>query len=295
MSNGTNGNGHAHQHLSHPVILTIAGFDPSAGAGVAADLKTIAAHHARGIAAITALTVQNTKEVKRVEPVSSKLLSETLDALMEDIHPAAIKIGMLGSVDNVRAVVAFLEKLPDVPVVLDPVLRATSGAAMLSEKAWKELRAHLLGRVTVVTPNIEEAAALAGFPVTNVAEMQHAAAELVAAGAKNAIVTGGHLDKPADVLFDGTTHTVLPGEKIKSPNTHGTGCAFSTAVAVELAMGRSVMESAVLAKAYVAQAIERGFAVGAGAGQPHHLYRLEMQMAPRAGGSEPHHMDAGHR
>src|SRR6266436_1872655 len=148
MSNGTNG------HHQHPVVLTIAGFDPSCGAGIAADLKTIAAHNGRGIAAITALTVQNTQGVKRVEAMSSKLLAETLDALMENIRPAAIKIGMLGSVDNVRAVVAFLEKLPEAPVVLDPVWRATSGAAMLSEKAWKELRAHLLGKVTVITPNL---------------------------------------------------------------------------------------------------------------------------------------------
>src|SRR5258706_15137140 len=164
MSNGTNGH--------RTVVLAIAGFDPSAGAGVAADLKTIAAHNCCGIAAITAMTVQNTQGVRRVDPVSSKLLAETLDALVEDIRPAAIKIGMLGSVENVKAVVAFLEKMPETPVVLDPVLHATLPAThdtpMLSEKAWKELRAHLLGRVTVVTPNLEEAAALAGFPVTNV-------------------------------------------------------------------------------------------------------------------------------
>jgi hydroxymethylpyrimidine/phosphomethylpyrimidine kinase len=287
MANEVNGH--------HPTVLTIAGFDPLAGAGVAADLKTIAAHNGRGVAAITALTVQNTQGVKRIEAVSSKLLAETLDTLAEDIRPAAIKIGMLGSVENVRAVVAFLEKMTDVPVVLDPVWRATSGAPMIGEKAWKELRAHLLGRVTVVTPNLEEAAALAGFPVTNVEEMKRAAAELVGAGAKNAIVTGGHLDRPVDVLYDGTEHTMLPGEKIKNGNTHGTGCAFSSAVAVNLALGHTVVEAAVLAKAYVFKAIEHGYAVGAGMGQPNHLYRLEIPVLARAGGSEPHHMDAGHR
>src|SRR5258708_23880723 len=223
MSNGTNGH--------RTVVLAIAGFDPSAGAGVAADLKTIAAHNCCGIAAITAMTVQNTQGVKRVDPVSSKLLAETLDTLLEDIRPAAIKIGMLGSVENVRAVVAFLEKLPDTPVVLDPVLHATSGAAMLSEKAWKELRVHLLGRVTVVTPNLEEAAALAGFAVANLDDMKRAAVELVSAGAKNVIITGGHLDRPVDVLFDGTEHTELPGERINNGNTHGSGCAFSNPLA----------------------------------------------------------------
>ncbi len=283
----------------HAIVLAIAGFDPSGGAGVAADLKTIAAHNGRGVAAITALTVQNTQGVKRIDAVSGKLLAETLDALTEDIRLAAVKIGMLGSVENVRVVVAFLEKLSEkmgpVPVVLDPVMNATSGTPMIGEKGWKELRAHLLKRVTVVTPNLEEAAALVGFPVTNVDEMKRAAAELVAIGAKNAIVTGGHLDRPVDVLFDGTNHMELPGEKIKNGNTHGTGCAFSTTVAVKLAQGHSVVESAVLAKAYVFKAIEHGYSVGAGVGQPNHLYRLEVQAPARAGGSEPHHMDAGHR
>jgi hydroxymethylpyrimidine/phosphomethylpyrimidine kinase len=290
MSNGASG---ASSH--HPIVLAIAGFDPSAGAGIAADLKTIAAHNVNGIAAITALTVQNTQGVRRVEPVGSKLLAETLEALAEDIPISAVKIGMLGSVENLRVVVAFLEKRPDIPVVLDPVWHATSGAALLSEKAWKELRAHLLGRVTVVTPNLEEAAALAGFPVTNVEEMKRAASELVAAGAKNAIVTGGHLEKPVDVLFDGVEHTLLSGDRFKNGNTHGTGCAFSTAVAVNLALGHPVAQSAVLAKAYISKAIEHGFALGKGAGQPNHLYRLDLPTVPRAGGSEPHHMDAGHR
>ncbi len=290
MSNGANGaNG------NHPVVLAIAGFDPSAGAGVAADLKTIEAHNTRGIAAITALTVQNTKGVSRVEPVSSKLLAETLDSLGEDIRPSAIKIGMLGSVENLRVIVAFLEKLSGVPVVLDPVWHATSGAALLSEKAWKELRSHLLGRVTVVTPNLEEAAALARLPVSNVEEMKLAATELVAAGAKNVIVTGGHLDKPVDVLFDGTEHTMFSADRVKNGNTHGTGCAYSTAIAVNLALGHTVSQAAVLAKAYVSKAIERGYSLGSGAGQPYHLYRLDMPTVARAGGSEPHHMESGHR
>lgn len=292
MSNGAMGaNGHHH----HRIVLTIAGFDPSAGAGIAADLKTIAAHNCNGIAAITALTVQNTQGVLRVEPVESRLLAEMLDALSSDIQISAVKIGMLGSVENLHAVVAFLEKLRDIPVVLDPVWHATSGAALLTEKAWKELRSDLLGRVTVVTPNLEEAAALAGFPVTNVDEAKRAAVELVSAGAKNAIVTGGHLDKPVDVLFDGIVHTLLSGDRFKNGNTHGTGCAFSTALAVNMGLGYPLSQAAVLAKAYVSKAIEHGFSLGRGTGQPNHLYRLDLPTVPRAGGSEPHHMDSGHR
>lgn len=278
-----------------PIVLTIAGFDPCAGAGVGADLKTFAAHNCYGIAAITALTVQNTSGVRLVEPIAGKLLGETLNALTEDITPSGVKIGMLGSAENVRVVVSFLEKLSDVPVVLDPVFRSTSGAPLLEEKGIRELRTNLLKRVSVITPNLEEASRLLGFPVGSLEEMKRAASELVAAGARAAIITGGHLERPLDVLFDGTEHTVLPGERIKNGNTHGTGCAFSSAVAANLALGKGFLEAAVLAKAYVAKAIEKGFAIGAGSGAPNHLYRLQQSMPPRAGGPEPHALSMGHR
>lgn len=279
-----------------PVVLSIAGFDPSAGAGVGADLKTIAAHSCYGIVGITALTVQNTSGVRAVEPVAGKLLAQTLQALAQDITISAIKIGMLGSAENVGVVASFLADLPGVPVVLDPVLRSSSGVALLEEKGIEKLRGILLSKITVVTPNLEEAARLTGGPVGSVEEMKRAASELVAAGARAAIVTGGHLEKPADVLFDGAEHIILPGERARNGNTHGTGCAFSSAVACNLALGKGLREAAVLAKAYVLRAIETGFSVGAGSGSPNHLYRLHQSQSPRVGVPEPAEVhSSGHR
>ncbi len=286
---------HSNGDSSLPVVLTIAGFDPSGGAGMAADLKTFAAHNCYGIAAITAMTVQNTAGVSQVDVVSGKILAQTLQALADDIAPAAIKIGMLGSVENVRVVVASLQKLTGIPVVLDPIMKSSSGAALLDEKGIKEMRTHLMRLSAVVTPNLDEAAALTGSPVTSLEEMKRAASDLVAAGAPAVIITGGHLDRPLDVLYDGSEHTVLPGERIKNGHTHGTGCAFSSAVAANLALGRSLHDSAVLAKAYVAKAIEKGFCIGSGQGSPNHLFRLQQKEPPRSVGAEPHHMNAGHR
>ncbi len=279
-----------------PVVLAIAGFDPSAGAGIAADLKTAAAHNCYGVAAITALTVQNTTGVRGVEPVAGKLLAETLNCLVEDIGFAAIKIGMLGSAENVRVVASFLEKFSGLPVVLDPVMRSSSGAILLEEKGVKELRACLLRRVSVVTPNLEEASRLAGFPVGSLDDMKRAAVELVAAGARAVIVTGGHLEKPVDVLFDGIEHTILPGERAKNGHTHGTGCTFSSAIAANLALGKTLVEAAVLAKAYVSKAIEKSIAVGAGRSLPSHLYRLQQTQPARVSIAEPAEVhSAGHR
>lgn len=277
-----------------PVVLTIAGFDPCSGAGITADLKTLAANNCYGVAAISALTVQNTAGVRSVEPVKGKILGEMLQAIAEDVHLAAIKIGMLGNAENVRVVAAFLQKL-DIPIVLDPVVQSSGGSVLLDDKGLKELRAQLMSRATVITPNLAEAALLVGFPVTNVDEMKKAATELVAAGARAVVVTGGHLEKPVDVLFDGQNCVILPGDRVKTNHTHGTGCAFSSALAAGLALGQSLAEAAVLAKAFVFTALERSFAVGAGPGSPDHLYRLHPNQVFRAGGAEPHHMEVGHR
>jgi hydroxymethylpyrimidine/phosphomethylpyrimidine kinase len=277
-----------------PVVLTIAGFDPCSGAGITADLKTLAANNCYGVAAISALTVQNTAGVRSVEPVKSKILGEMLQAVAEDVHLAAVKIGMIGSAENARVVAGFLQKL-DVPVVLDPVVQSSSGSVLLDDKGLKELRGQLMTRATVITPNLAEAALLVGFPVTNVEEMKKAAAELVAAGARAVVVTGGHLERPMDVLFDGQNFVILPGDRVKTNHTHGTGCAFSSALAAGLAQGKDLAEAAVLAKAFVFTALERSFAVGNGPGSPDYLYRLHPNQIFRAGGAEPHHMETGHR
>lgn len=269
-------------HLSsaaEPVILTIAGFDPSGGAGIAADLKTFAAHNCYGVAAITALTVQNTQGVSGVYPLAASKLQESIQALWEDGHICAVKVGMLGDRANAEVVKAFLSKNPAVPVVMDPVLHSATGRDLLDAEGLGVLRDELLSLATVVTPNLQEASALTGLKVENVDEMKAAAQKLVEMGARAVVVTGGHLEKATDVFFDGASFEIFAGDKVKPDNTHGTGCTFSSAIASNLALGRQLRDAIVLAKVYVTEAIRKAFATGPGRLPLHHLYR--MQQAPR--------------
>ncbi|HEY6290025.1 MAG TPA: bifunctional hydroxymethylpyrimidine kinase/phosphomethylpyrimidine kinase [Terriglobia bacterium] len=257
------------------MILTIAGFDPSCGAGVTADLKTFSAHHCYGVAAITALTVQNTQGVQALHPVDPSVLSACLQSLMADGQVRTVKIGMLANRANARVVGEFLEAYPALPSILDPVLCASSGAALLDEDGFEFLRDHLLGRVTLVTPNLAEASALTGLKVENVEEMKTAARRLLDLGARAVVVTGGHLEKAVDVYADGFTFQTFAADRVKPDNTHGTGCTFSSAVAANLACGRHLPEAVVLAKAYVAESIKRAHAIGPGRVPLNHFYRTE--------------------
>jgi hydroxymethylpyrimidine/phosphomethylpyrimidine kinase len=209
-----------------PVVLTIAGFDPSCGAGVTADIKTIAAHGCYGTACITALTVQTTVGVQRVEPVSKQTVKETLRELAADMPPAAIRIGMLGSAEVVDAVAEFLDSNRPPNVVLDPIFKASSGAALLDEQGEERLAKTLLPLSYVVTPNIDEAAALTGLTVTNIDEMKAAARKLHEMGAQNVVVTGGHLERAADVLSvalpEGNYEQLeFVSDRVRSAATHG--------------------------------------------------------------------------
>ncbi len=262
-----------------PVVLTIAGFDPSGGAGIAADLKTFAAHNCYGVAAITALTVQNTRSVNEVYPVESGKLRESIQALWEDGRIAAIKVGMLSDRANAEVVKDFLSANASVPTVIDPVLRSATGRNLLDQEGISVLREDLLKLATIVTPNLQEAASLTGFKVETVEEMKAAAKRLVEMGAKAVVVTGGHLEKAIDVYYDGASFETFIGEKVKPDNTHGTGCTFSSAIASNLALGRQLRDAIVLAKVYVTEAIRKAFAIGPGRLPLHHLYR--MQQAPR--------------
>ncbi len=241
-----------------PVLLTIAGFDPCAGAGIAADLKTFAAHNGYGVAAITAITVQSTRGVRGVQPVSAEVLRAQLEELVKDMPISAVKIGMLGTRANVQVVAELLEKKKFPHVVLDPVLRATSGMELLDAAGVKELSRRLLSRATVITPNIAEAA-------EKLREM----------GARAVVITGGDLEKPVDIFYDGSEFTPFGSDRVKSENTHGTGCTFSSAIAANLAAGRQLADSVVLAKAYVAKAIEKGYPLGKGRGPLNHFYRYQ--------------------
>lgn len=261
---------------SPPVVLTIAGFDPSSGAGITADIKTIAAHRCYGVACITALTVQSTKGVRRVQAVPPALVRDTLQELEADLTFAAVKIGMLDSREVADEVADFLQTHRPPNIVLDPILKSSSGADLLDSNALAVLRDRLVPLATVITPNIDEAAKLTGLPVTNRTEMLAAAKALHVLGAKNVIVTGGHLDPPVDLLSTGERMLELTGEHIASTSTHGTGCAFATALACHLAFGRSVPDAVMQSKHYVAEAIRRAYPVGNGTGPLHHFWRSNL-------------------
>jgi len=277
-----------------PVVLSIAGFDPSSGAGVTADIKTIAAHGCYGTACITALTVQTTTGVRRVEPVSPEVVRETLRELALDMPPAAVRIGMLGSAEVVEAVAEYLEGTRPTHVVLDPVLKASSGAALLDDKGIVWLLKVLLPLASVITPNLYEAEVLTGLPVGDLQQMKAASRKLHELGAQNVVVTGGHLERAIDVLS-----TALPegnieqlefvSDRLRSTSTHGTGCAFATALAANLAQGRQLQYAIVLAKAYVTKAISRALPLGKGTGPLHHLYRTDEQPRPAPDVSIPMH------
>jgi hydroxymethylpyrimidine/phosphomethylpyrimidine kinase len=263
------------------IVLTIAGFDPSSGAGVTADIKTIAAHGCYGVACITAMTVQSTAGVMRVDPCDPGLVTETLDELAADLKIAAIRIGMLGSGKVAKSVAEFLgrKKVPN--VVLDPILKASSGADLLDREGSKVLASSLLPLATVVTPNVEEAAALTGLPVTNPDQMRAAATKLHEMGAESVVITGGHLEKAIDLLSfqtrRGIEQEVFKSARQRSNSTHGTGCAFATAMACHLGLDRGLPEAVLLAKAYVSAAISKGHPLGKGIGPVHHLYRMQQQ------------------
>ena len=286
-----------------PVVLSIAGFDPSCGAGVTADIKTIAAHGCYGIACITAMTVQSTAGVKKVDPSDPILITETLEELTGDVEIAGVRIGMLGSGKVAKAVADFLEgpkkgasgnrsgrsRLPN--LVLDPILKSSSGANLLDSAGTRILIERLIPLADVVTPNVDEASAITGLKVQELDEMKAAATKLHEMGAVAVVVTGGHLDKAIDLLSFTTKHGVeqeiFKAERQRSNSTHGTGCAFATAMACHLALDRGLAEATLLAKTYVTAAISYGHPLGKGIGPVHHLYRMSQQRrAAGTGGGE---------
>lgn len=249
------------------MVLSIAGHDPSSGAGITADIKTIAAHGCYGVTCVTALTVQSTRGVSRVDPTEGRLISETLEQLMDDLDIAAVKIGMLGSAEAAKSVAGFLKRYSLRPVVLDPIIRSTSGAELISRDGLQVLKERILPRACVITPNIDEAAALTGLTVATIAEMRVAATRLHEMGARNVIITGGHIDPPHDLVSQEDRRiTILKGRKIPGRSSHGTGCAFSTALACNLALGNNLIDAATAAKRYVESALRRAPALGKGIG-----------------------------
>jgi hydroxymethylpyrimidine/phosphomethylpyrimidine kinase len=266
-----------------PVCLTIAGFDPSSGAGVTADLKTLAAYGIYGVAAITALTVQSTQGVRAIEAIRPSLFRETLEHLAADIPLAGVKLGMLASAGLVSEAEHFLRKRPELRqhVVLDPVSQSSSGAPLLDAEGTSQLRERLVGVVGWVTPNLDELALLTGVEVRT-REQVPAAAERLARQAASIgnpgiaiVVTGGHLGRPDEYLLLAGKGHWLQGERVETRSTHGTGCAFSSALLAELVLGRSGVEAVEAAKSYVAGALRAAYPLGQGHGPLHHLFRFD--------------------
>lgn len=252
----------------YPVVLSIAGSDCSGGAGIQADLKTISALGAYAATAITAITVQNTRGVSAVVPVPAACVGAQVAAVMDDLRPDAIKIGMLTDAEVIRTLRATLLACPPCPVVLDPVMVSTSGRRLLAEEAVEALVSELFPLCTLITPNLAEAAVLTRHPIENTTDMQQAARRLLGLGCKAVLLKGGHLagQTATDVLDTGTEVRLLDAAHIESPNTHGTGCTLSAAIATFVALGHPLPEAVAEAKAFVHTAIEMGRDVQAGEG-----------------------------
>jgi hydroxymethylpyrimidine/phosphomethylpyrimidine kinase len=255
-----------------PKALTIAGSDSGGGAGIQADLKTFSAFQVFGMSVLTAVTAQNSVGVTGVHNLPPEFVALQLDAVLGDIGADAVKIGMLSTAPIVRAVAERLGAHPGAPVVLDPVMIAKAGDPLLQPDARAALIAAMLPLATVVTPNLHEAGALAGLPVTTEADMEEAARRIHAQGPRHVLVKGGHLeDSATDLLYDGRAFTRFTAPRLDSTNTHGTGCTLSSAIAAGLARGAPLVTAIGEAKAYVTAAIREGFPIGRGVGALRHF------------------------
>ena len=238
--------------------LTIAGSDPTGGAGIQADLRTFAAFSVSGVSAITAITAQNAEGVRDIFALAPKLVAAQIDAVLEDRAVDAVKIGMLANAAILGVVAEAIERHQFRNVVLDPVIRATAGGQLLEAAAIDSLRTRLFPLVAVVTPNLHELRVLSGIAARDVPELRKAAARLVDLGARAVVAKGGHLPgAPVDVVYDGRTFIELTGERIAAGRTHGTGCMFSSALAARLALGDTLADAARAAKAHVFDMITR--------------------------------------
>ncbi len=248
-----------------PVALSIAGSDSGGGAGIQADLKAFACAGVHGTTAITAITVQNTVVVSAVQPVDRKIIAGQIRAVADDLGIDVVKIGMLGDVATIETVARALDELPEgTPIVHDPVMVAESGARLLPLDAVEALRALIVARATVITPNLAEARALCDDEQLDGIELVRA---LHALGARNVVVTGGHRDSASDLFYDGATLTELPGERHPDGAAHGSGCTHSSTLAARLALGDDPLTAARHARAIAGAAVRDGLReLGAGAG-----------------------------
>ena len=247
-----------------PVALTVAGSDSGGGAGIQADLKTFAALGVHGTSAITCITAQNPEGVRGIQACSVGMVRRQLEAVCDELPPAAVKTGMLYSAPIIHAVAAFFRRRQGVPLVVDPVMVSTSGAKLLKPEAVRALRTELVPLATLVTPNLDEAEILIGVKLTSVTDLRAAARTLYQHFGCAALVKGGHLKnmpEAADILFDGRTEWLLRAPFIKGVRTHGTGCTYSAAIAGYLARGFALPQAVKRAKEFVTQAIAGSYRV----------------------------------
>jgi hydroxymethylpyrimidine/phosphomethylpyrimidine kinase len=268
-----------------PVALSIAEFDPSGRSGTVSDVRTFAAHNCYGVAAVTAMVLLQAESKPRLHATASQWLKETLFSLFKERQVRAVKIGMLCGRAHVEAVCEVLDHYRAVPVVVDPDLRGMDSPPGKETGSADVLRSLLIGRATVVTPNSMEAAALTGLQVQSAAEMKAAAAKLIEFGARSVVVAGGMFEKPFDIYFDHEVSETLAGECFKVEAPYGPGSTFSSAIAANLALGRQPHDAVVMAKAFVTEALRKGYTTPAGTVLLNQFYRT--QQMPRIVETEP--------
>ncbi|WP_455683936.1 bifunctional hydroxymethylpyrimidine kinase/phosphomethylpyrimidine kinase [Thomasclavelia sp.] len=256
-------------------VLTIAGTDPTGGAGIQADLKTMMAHKVYGMSIITALVAQNTTGVRDIMEVTTQFLNEQFDCVFEDIYPDAIKIGMVSSPSLIETIVTKLKQYPVNNIVVDPVMVSTSGSRLLADNALKILKESLIPLASIITPNIPEAQVLADMIIDSKVEMINAAEKISSFYNGYILIKGGHFENRADdLLYYQGNITWLENEKINNPNTHGTGCTLSSAIASNLAIGYSMNESVIKAKKYITGALNANLDLGKGSGPLNHCWNM---------------------
>ncbi|MDO9534422.1 MAG: bifunctional hydroxymethylpyrimidine kinase/phosphomethylpyrimidine kinase [Bacillota bacterium] len=257
-----------------PCVMTVAGSDSGAGAGIQADLKSMAAQGVYGLTVITAVTAQNTQGVDQFQVMSPQLVEAQMDAVLRDFPVIAVKTGMLGNADLVAVVAAKLQQYCFRGIVVDPVMVAKSGDSLLEEDTQAAIRDKLLPLSLVITPNIPEAEVLCGFPITGIDDMKKAARSLHARGPAFVLLKGGHLqgeDELTDVLYDGTRFYFYRAQRINTRHTHGTGCTYASAIAAHLALGRFVPQAVLSARRYLQEILPWHPALGKGSGPMDHF------------------------
>ncbi|WP_057762968.1 bifunctional hydroxymethylpyrimidine kinase/phosphomethylpyrimidine kinase [Cytobacillus praedii] len=255
--------------------LTIAGSDSGGGAGIQADLKAFSAHGVYGMSVITAVTAQNTVEVRSVQDIETSIIKDQIEAVFDDIRVDAVKIGMLSSAKTAETVAASLQKYEPAIVVLDPVMVSKGGHHLLQSDAISVLKEKIIPMATIITPNIPEAEVLVRGNIQSAEDMLEACRSMQSLGAKAVLLKGGHLNgEPNDLLFDGEIFTWINGTRIHTKNTHGTGCTLSSAIAANLANGASLIDAVQEAKKYITLAITHSLEIGNGHGPTHHFFEL---------------------